>query len=134
MKSLVFIIMLLVSTSALFACGDDEHYEITYTDGSSEIVMICSKDDVNESIYIKNIEEASKERTIHCNTIEDIYIENDWKNKVMYLGAAGASVGALGVVAIPAGALLGGIIGWGVWAVNEINNESLRADFCVKTL
>jgi len=134
MKSLIFIIMLLLSTSALFACGDNEHYEITYIEGHSEVVMICSIDDTNQSVYIKNLEEESTKRIIHCDTIKDIYIENDWKNKVMYLGAAGASVGALGVVAIPAGALLGGIIGWGVWAVNEITNESIKMDFCVKKI
>jgi len=133
MKDLLFILVLLTS-SVLFACGDGEYYEIVYADESSEVVMICSQDPKGESISIKDVEDEAQERVTRCENINEIYIENDWKNKVMYLGAAGASVGALGVVTIPAGALVGGVIGWGVWIVNEINNEPMKANFCKKQI
>lgn len=131
MKNLIIMFLLLISSSVLYACGDDEYYEVFYLDDSSEVVMICAKEPISETIEIKSVEDNSTKRSTNCNKIKYIYIENDWKSKVMYLGAAGASVGALGVVAIPAGAVVGGIIGWGIWIVNEINSESLKADFCV---
>ena len=137
MKNFLLILFILFATSLFGAENDNNEstdemplYEITYTDESSEVVIIYESSG-SGMIMVKMAEGENVTRLVQCNTIKEIYIEDDWKNDVLIGTGAGAAAGSLigGITALP-GAVIGGLFGFASWGFTQLTQESQKSKFC----
>ncbi len=137
MKNFIFIFLICFTTSLFGAEGENNEssedtalYEIIYTDESSDVVII-SESSGNGMIMVKLADGENITRLVQCSSVQDIFLEDDWKNDVLVGTGAGAAAGSLigGITALP-GALIGGLFGFVSWGITQWSQESQKSKFC----
>ncbi len=138
MKNFLLILFILFATSLFGTEKDDNNessneiplYEITYTDDSSEVVIIYESSG-SGMIMVKMADGENITRLVQCSTVKEIFLEDDWKNDVLIGTGAGAAAGSLigGITALPA-AVIGGLFGFASWGFTQLTQESQKSKFC----